>query len=46
MIDGIGDNVDFLCALMQHPRSAGDLATDSIAEEYPEGFEARRPTSN
>jgi len=38
-LDGIGDNVDFLCALMQHPRfRAGDLATDFIADEYPDGF--------
>ncbi|HET9459293.1 MAG TPA: biotin/lipoyl-containing protein, partial [Sphingomicrobium sp.] len=38
-LDGIGDNVDFLSALMQHPRfRAGDLATDFIAEEYPDGF--------
>jgi propionyl-CoA carboxylase alpha chain len=40
VIDGISDNVDFLSALMQHPRfRAGDLATDFIADEYPEGFE-------
>jgi len=38
-LDGIGDNVDFLSALMQHPRfRAGDLATDFIADEYPDGF--------
>ena len=40
VIDGIGDNVDFLSALMQHPRfRKGDLATDFIADEYPEGFD-------
>jgi propionyl-CoA carboxylase alpha chain len=40
VIDGIADNVDFLSALMQHPRfRRGDLATDFIADEYPEGFE-------
>ncbi len=39
VIDGISDNVDFLSALMQHPRfRAGDLATDFIADEYPDGF--------
>ena len=39
-IDGIGHNVDFLSALMQHPRfRSGDITTDFIAEEYPEGFE-------
>ena len=38
-IDGIGHNVDFLSALMQHPRfRAGNLTTGFIAEEYPEGF--------
>jgi propionyl-CoA carboxylase alpha chain len=40
VIDGISDNVDFLSALMQHPRfRKGDLSTGFIAEEYPEGFE-------
>jgi propionyl-CoA carboxylase alpha chain len=39
-IDGIGHNVDFLSALMQHPRfRSGDITTGFIAEEYPEGFE-------
>ena len=39
VIDGIGDNVDFLSALMQHPRfRKGELTTGFIAEEYPEGF--------
>jgi len=38
-IDGIGHNVDFLSALMQHPRfRAGNLETDFIADEYPDGF--------
>jgi propionyl-CoA carboxylase alpha chain len=38
-IDGIGHNIDFLSALMQHPRfRAGNLTTGFIAEEYPEGF--------
>jgi propionyl-CoA carboxylase alpha chain len=40
VIDGISDNVDFLSALMQHPRfRAGALTTGFIAEEYPEGFQ-------
>jgi propionyl-CoA carboxylase alpha chain len=40
VIDGISDNIDFLSALMQHPRfRKGDLATDFIADEYPKGFE-------
>jgi len=38
-IEGPGHNVDFLSALMQHPRfRAGELTTGFIAEEYPEGF--------
>ncbi|MDP9085548.1 MAG: acetyl/propionyl/methylcrotonyl-CoA carboxylase subunit alpha, partial [Pseudomonadota bacterium] len=38
-IDGIGDNLDFLSALMQHPRfRSGNITTGFIAEEYPEGF--------
>jgi propionyl-CoA carboxylase alpha subunit len=39
VIEGIGHNVDFLSALMQHPRfRAGTLTTGFIAEEYPQGF--------
>jgi len=39
VIDGISDNVDFLSALMQHPRfRSGDITTGFIAEEYAEGF--------
>jgi len=38
-IDGIGHNIDFLSALVQHPRfREGALTTGFIAEEYPEGF--------
>jgi propionyl-CoA carboxylase alpha chain len=38
-IQGIGHNVDFLSALMQHPRfREGAITTGFIAEEYPEGF--------
>jgi propionyl-CoA carboxylase alpha chain len=40
VIEGIGHNVDFLSALMQHPRfREGRLTTGFIAEEYPEGFQ-------
>jgi propionyl-CoA carboxylase alpha chain len=40
VVEGIGHNVDFLSALMQHPRfRAGALTTGFIAEEYPEGFQ-------
>src|SRR5690606_26145481 len=39
-IEGPGHNVDFLSALMQHPRyRRGELTTGFIAEEYPEGFD-------
>ncbi|HZF45880.1 MAG TPA: acetyl/propionyl/methylcrotonyl-CoA carboxylase subunit alpha [Sphingomonadaceae bacterium] len=38
-IEGPGNNLHFLSALMQHPRfRAGQLTTGFIAEEYPEGF--------
>jgi propionyl-CoA carboxylase alpha chain len=39
VIDGPGNNLDFLSALMQHPRfRKGALTTGFIAEEYPDGF--------
>ncbi len=38
-IRGIGHNVDFLSAVMQHPRfRSGEFTTGFIAEEYPDGF--------
>ena len=38
-IEGPANNIDFLSALMQHPRfRAGELTTGFIAEEYPDGF--------
>ncbi|MDB5677359.1 acetyl/propionyl/methylcrotonyl-CoA carboxylase subunit alpha [Sphingomonas bacterium] len=38
-IDGPGNNLDFLSALMQHPRFRdGAITTGFIAEEYPDGF--------
>ncbi|MFZ9396176.1 MAG: biotin carboxylase N-terminal domain-containing protein [Erythrobacter sp.] len=38
-IKGLGHNVDFLSAIMQHKRfRSGELTTGFIAEEYPEGF--------
>ncbi|PXA99544.1 acetyl/propionyl-CoA carboxylase subunit alpha [Nostoc sp. 3335mG] len=38
-LEGVGNNIDFLSAIMQHPRfRAGELTTGFIAEEYPEGF--------
>jgi propionyl-CoA carboxylase alpha chain len=45
-IEGLGHNVDFLNAIMQHPRfRSGELTTGFIAEEYPEGF-AGAPASD
>jgi len=39
VIHGPGHNIDFLSALMQHPRfRAGKLSTAFIADEYPDGF--------
>ncbi|MBX9859242.1 MAG: acetyl/propionyl/methylcrotonyl-CoA carboxylase subunit alpha [Sphingomonas sp.] len=38
-ISGPGHNIDFLSAIMQHPRfRAGTITTGFIAEEYPQGF--------
>ncbi|MEO1649139.1 MAG: biotin/lipoyl-containing protein, partial [Pseudomonadota bacterium] len=38
-LKGLGHNVDFLSAIMQHDRfRSGELTTGFIAEEYPEGF--------
>jgi propionyl-CoA carboxylase alpha chain len=38
-IEGVGHNIDFLSAIMQHPRfRSGEITTGFIAEEYPEGF--------
>ncbi len=38
-VEGIGHNLPFLAAVMDHPRFvAGDISTAFIAEEYPDGF--------
>ncbi|GAA5625471.1 acetyl-/propionyl-coenzyme A carboxylase alpha chain [Brucella sp. NBRC 12953] len=38
-VEGIGHNLPFLSAVMEHPRfCAGALTTAFIAEEYPDGF--------
>jgi propionyl-CoA carboxylase alpha chain len=38
-LEGIGHNLPFLSAVMDHPRFvSGDITTAFIAEEYPEGF--------
>jgi len=39
-VEGIGHNLPFLSAVMDHPKFvAGDITTAFIAEEYPDGFE-------
>jgi len=39
-LDGIGHNIPFLQAVMNHDRfRSGDISTAFIEEEYPEGFE-------
>ena len=39
-VEGIGHNLPFLSAVMDHPKFiAGDMTTAFIAEEYPDGFE-------
>ncbi|KMK67687.1 acetyl/propionyl/methylcrotonyl-CoA carboxylase subunit alpha [Puniceibacterium sp. IMCC21224] len=39
-VEGIGHNLPFLSAVMDHPKfTSGDITTAFIAEEYPEGFE-------
>ncbi|MCE3288760.1 MAG: acetyl/propionyl-CoA carboxylase subuit alpha [Caulobacter sp.] len=44
-IEGLGHNVPFLSAVMDHPVfQSGKLATSFIADEYPEGFHGVPPT--
>ncbi|MDZ4093373.1 MAG: DUF2118 domain-containing protein, partial [Paracoccaceae bacterium] len=39
-VEGIGHNLPFVGAVMEHPRFvAGDITTAFIEEEYPEGFQ-------
>jgi propionyl-CoA carboxylase alpha chain len=39
-VEGIGHNLPFLSAVMDHPRFvSGEITTAFIAEEYPEGFD-------
>lgn len=39
-VEGIGHNLPFCAAVMDHPRFIkGDITTAFIAEEYPEGFQ-------
>ena len=42
-IEGIGHNLPFLSAVMDHPKFiSGDMTTAFIAEEYPDGFDGVR----
>ncbi len=44
VVEGVGNNLPFLSALMDHPRwREGRLTTGFIAEEYPDGFEGVTP---
>jgi propionyl-CoA carboxylase alpha chain len=43
-LDGVGNNLQFLSAIMQHPRfRQGNLTTAFIDEEYPDGFADTTP---
>jgi propionyl-CoA carboxylase alpha chain len=43
-IEGIGHNLPFLAAVMDHPKFiSGDITTAFIAEEYPDGFDGVTP---
>ena len=43
-VEGIGHNLPFLSAVMDHPKFiSGDMTTAFIAEEYPDGFEGTSP---
>ncbi len=44
-IRGVAHNIGFLNALITHPRfRAGELTTNFIAEEYPDGFQPKTPS--
>ncbi|MBB4642236.1 acetyl-CoA carboxylase biotin carboxylase subunit [Rhizorhapis suberifaciens] len=46
-LQGPGHNIDFLSALMQHPRfREGNITTGFIAEEYPDGFAGAPASAN
>ena len=43
-LEGIGNNLPFLSAVMDHPKfAAGDVTTAFIEEEYPDGFAGVEP---
>jgi propionyl-CoA carboxylase alpha chain len=44
-VEGIGHNLPFLSAVMDHPRFvSGNITTAFIAEEYPDGFAGVQPS--
>ncbi|MFC3051730.1 acetyl-CoA carboxylase biotin carboxylase subunit [Kordiimonas pumila] len=46
-IDGIQHNIPFLSSIMQHPRwRSGNISTNFIAEEFPDGFDYRIATAD
>jgi propionyl-CoA carboxylase alpha chain len=46
-IEGLGQNIPFLSAVMDHPVfQSGKLATSFIADEYPEGFHGAPPSDH
>jgi propionyl-CoA carboxylase alpha chain len=46
-VDGIGHNLPFLSAVMDHPRfQSGNITTAFIADEYPEGFQGVEPSND
>lgn len=46
-VEGIGHNLPFLSAVMDHPKFvAGDITTAFIAEEYPDGFQGATPADS
>ncbi len=46
-VEGIGHNLPFVGAVMDHPRFvAGNITTAFIAEEYPEGFQGAVPDAD
>jgi propionyl-CoA carboxylase alpha chain len=43
-VEGIGHNLPFLAAVMDHPKfTAGEMTTAFIAEEFPDGFDGVTP---
>jgi propionyl-CoA carboxylase alpha chain len=46
-VEGIGHNLPFLSAVMQHPRfRSGKITTAFIAEEFPDGFSGVEPQAS